>query len=627
MRTGFHARLWGALLITLIALGAVQDVVLSHEMRERMLDDQRQVQRADAVAIVQAYKMTAPGEVPLNSVDRYLRAVIARPDTESAELVDRSGQRLIDGTALGIGIKDGDTHVARTLRSGRPYAGPADDYDRPGGHLIFVTPVRGLPHGGHALVVRRTRQALDARRDDIRQFLLILVLGGAGFGVVAFYFLGGRSLGRLHRAAVERSTHDGLTDLGNHRAFKDDLERHFSYARRHLQPLTLALLDVDDFRFHNDTLGHGQADAILQAMAASLCAGRAEDRPFRIGGDEFAVLMPGTSVEDARVAMRAAGRRLAEGTPAQCSVGLAAFSAETDDADSLRSQADAALFEAKRRGGAEIVSFAEMEDAQVITAAKVRAVSRLLVEGRIEAAYQPIWAIDGKTLVGYEGLARPSQEYDLAGPGEAFDIAGAIGRSSELDLLCCGAILAGATRLPEDALLFVNVAPQTLDGHKLAGDALVAKVRSAGLEPGQVVLEVTERFEGRQNRIVSEARRLRGLGFKLALDDVGAGNSGLQMLRELELDFVKVDRDVMVRGVADETARAVLVSIMAFASYTGAFVIAEGIEDTAMFALARDPTGGVDRPPAAQGVQGYLFGRPGPLPSGRGSRNRVPSRS
>jgi EAL domain-containing protein (putative c-di-GMP-specific phosphodiesterase class I) len=70
----------------------------------------------------------------------------------------------------------------------------------------------------------------------------------------------------------------------------------------------------------------------------------------------------------------------------------------------------------------------------------------------------------------------------------------------------------------------------------------------------------------------------------------------------------------MVRGVADETARAVLVSIMAFARHTGAYVIAEGIEDSAMFALARDPTAGTPEQPAAQGVQGYLFGRPGALP-------------
>ena len=81
MRTGFHARLWGALLLTLLAIGAVQYAVLSHDTRTRLFEDQARVQLADAVALTTAYKVTVPGEVPLNSVNRYLRAVDARPGT------------------------------------------------------------------------------------------------------------------------------------------------------------------------------------------------------------------------------------------------------------------------------------------------------------------------------------------------------------------------------------------------------------------------------------------------------------------------------------------------------------------------------------------------------------------
>ena len=187
----------------------------------------------------------------------------------------------------------------------------------------------------------------------------------------------------------------------------------------------------------------------------------------------------------------------------------------------------------------------------------------------MDAAYQPIWLADASAVLGFEGLARPAPDRGINGPGEAFDVAGSIGRTVELDDLCRRAVLAGAADLPPDALLFVNVAPQSLDGQRLAGDALAAEVRAAGLEPERVVLEITERFDGRIDRIVAEATRLRALGFKLALDDVGAGNSGLQMMRELELDFVKIDRMVLVRAVTDVTARAVLVSVIAFARETG----------------------------------------------------------
>ena len=231
----------------------------------------------------------------------------------------------------------------------------------------------------------------------------------------------------------------------------------------------------------------------------------------------------------------------------------------------------------------------------------------------MDAAYQPIWLADASAVLGFEGLARPAPDRGINGPGEAFDVAGSIGRSVELDDLCRRAVLAGAADLPPDALLFVNVAPQSLDGQRLAGDALAAEVRAAGLEPERVVLEITERFDGRIDRIVAEATRLRALGFKLALDDVGAGNSGLQMMRELELDFVKIDRMVLVRAVTDVTARAVLVSVIAFARETGTFVIAEGIEDDEMLALARWPRPAEADLLGAQGLQGYLLGRPGAL--------------
>ena len=210
----------------------------------------------------------------------------------------------------------------------------------------------------------------------------------------------------------------------------------------------------------------------------------------------------------------------------------------------------------------------------------------------------------------------------MNGPGEAFDVAGSIGRSVELDDLCRHAVLTGAAELPGDALLFVNVAPQSLDGNRLDGDALVAEVRAAGLEPERVVLEITERFEGRIDRVVTEADRLRALGFKIALDDVGAGNSGLHMMRALDLDFVKIDRMVLVGATTDVTARAVLVSVMAFARETGAFVIAEGIEDDEMMALARWPRAAEADQLGAQGIQGYLLGRPGPLPVTRILRAR-----
>ena len=141
-------------------------------------------------------------------------------------------------------------------------------------------------------------------------------------------------------------------------------------------------------------------------------------------------------------------------------------------------------------------------------------------------------------------------------------------------------------------------------------------VRGAGYEPHQVVLEITERTDARKELLLPEAARLRRLGFKLALDDVGAGNAGLEMLSALPVDFIKIDRAVVANAVEDRGARAVMLGIMAFARESGAFVIAEGIETEAMLELARDPDPEREaRPVGAHGAQGFLLGRPAPVPS------------
>src|SRR5207249_1069062 len=105
--------------------------------------------------------------------------------------------------------------------------------------------------------------------------------------------------------------------------------------------------------------------------------------------------------------------------------------------------------------------------------------------------------------------------------------------------------------------------------------------------PDRVVLEITERSMVRPDVVVREAKRLRNLGFGLALDDTGVGNSGLEVLSALPVDFVKIDRSVVAKGLTDKTARAVLAGIEAIARQTSAYVIAEGIENIEMFDLVR----------------------------------------
>jgi EAL domain-containing protein (putative c-di-GMP-specific phosphodiesterase class I) len=226
----------------------------------------------------------------------------------------------------------------------------------------------------------------------------------------------------------------------------------------------------------------------------------------------------------------------------------------------------------------------------------------LLSEHKLTVAFQPIWDLARGTVLSFEALVRPAAEYGLAGPQEAFDISEKIGHAHELDSICIRAILARAKDLPPDVLLFINLSPQTLDHDLLAVPVLQETIVSAGLTLNRVVLELTERSMARLSVVVHKARHLRDLGFRLALDDTGAGNAGLEMLSQLPVDFVKIDRTVVANALVDKTAHSVLVGITAIAREAGSYVIAEGIESAELLDLVQQV--------GVQGIQGYLLGRP-----------------
>jgi diguanylate cyclase (GGDEF)-like protein len=444
-------------------------------------------------------------------------------------------------------------------------------------------------------------------------FLGLIFLG------VFFYILESyrRRTLAIHHAELTRfeeaALTDNLTGLGNHRAFQEDLRREFSRAARHDEALSLALVDVDDLKVVNDSNGHQRGDELLVGLAARLQTLRAEDRAYRIGGDEFAVLLSYTTMDEAKAVMSRLQLDVRENlTGATISVGLASCRGVDRDPEVVRAQADAALYAAKRAGRNAIEAFDEEKDGMwLLSSTKVRNLRQLIAEGEMGVAFQPIWDVDRCNVLAYEALARPAEKYGFAGPQDAFDLADRIGRAHELDAVCRAAILARAGDLPADALLFINICPQSLDHKTFDGAGFAELVNRAGLSPSRVVVEVTERAVGRLDIVVAAARELRRFGFRLALDDTGAGNSGLEMLSKLPVDFVKIDRMIIVNAVNDTGARGVLAGIIAIARAIGAYVIAEGIEDEQMLRLVCSAElGEAVRSVGVNGVQGYLLQRP-----------------
>lgn len=604
----FTLRLAAALALTLVAVAAVGYGQVTAGIERRMIQQEEVYQRAQAQAI-EAVSEGRSADSVKGQISSLVHAAAQRPGTRETLLVD-TRLRVVDAhDARLIGRSERDPRVAAALRAGAAYVGRDARGSRSSHDVAIVTPV-DVAGGRFALEATYAGEFFDAELSGIRRSTALMALLALLGGGALFYIAGGRAVVRTHRVALKRATLDGLTDLSNLRAFNDDLQHAIAVALRQGEPLSVAVLDIDDFKFLNDRHGHRHGDELLLRVARILRDRRASDRAFRVGGDEFALLMPGTGLEGSSIALRRLRKALSEAHVA-ASIGSSTLR-PGQDAASLRDEADAALYEAKRRGGDEVVRYADISDTVAITtSSKVEALRLLLAQGAMDVAFQPIWDLDRGTLVGVEALARPAAHYGFSGPAEAFDIAEQAGRVHELDMLCVQAALSRASELPHDALLFINIAPRTLDLDACSDGWLVAAVERSSIDPARVVIEVTERFGGRTASVVKSLERLRAAGLKLALDDVGAGNSGLEMLSQLQVEFVKIDRGVVMGAMTEPGARAVLLAMATFANETGAYVIAEGIEDGQILQfLGRLQDDLTASHPRIHGGQGYGLGGP-----------------
>jgi diguanylate cyclase (GGDEF)-like protein len=605
---GFGARLFLALLVALALVGAVGYMLISARLERYQIDNYVMTQQADVEGFEDIAEKNSP-PVAAHKIDLALDAVGHRQGTLEALLIGPNHIVVASANEKMIGRRDSDPGIVAALNSGTSYAGHESDPSRNPSDFEFVMPV-SFPHARYALETSYDAAHFEAQLGGVRNILL-LVMGLAVLGVAAlFYVLGGRTLLRHHRLALQRATRDGLTDLPNHRAFEEELELATAASGRNQDPLALAILDLDQFKLINDRHGHPQGDALLRRLAAVLRDGRAADRSYRIGGDEFALLMPNTDEQGAQILVRRLCRALAEADVA-VSIGVATLRPGLS-AEELRAEADAALYEAKRRGGKGFVSFEEIRDrVSVTTTSKREAVRSLVEEQRLSTVFQPIWNLDSGGLIGVEALSRPDPSYGLSGPAEAFDLAEQTGCVHELDELCANRALGAGSDLPDGALLFVNLTPKTLELDSDGNDWFQSGVERAGLAPERVVVEVTERLGARTAPVIKSLDLLREAGLRLALDDVGTGNAGLEMLRKVGAEYVKIDRSIVAAAATEPNARAVLMAMATFARQTGAFVIAEGIEDEETLEFLRGVEA-LDALPGAiiQGGQGFKLGRP-----------------
>jgi diguanylate cyclase (GGDEF)-like protein len=417
-----------------------------------------------------------------------------------------------------------------------------------------------------------------------------------------------------YQAALADALTDQLTGLGNHRAFQEELDRQVEAAQRYDVPLALVLIDLDEFKSVNDQAGHAAGDRVLHGFGQVLTSGiRRPDRPYRIGGDEFALLLPHTDAEGAKVLAR---RLLAMALqpplredglqPVSFSAGISSVPALADGRSRLYSQADAALYTAKRGGRTDVTIYDPTIEAGHTDEAASAAVAEVIARGQLHPVYQPIVEVASGRTIGVEGLIRPAATTRFDGPGALFAAAEASGRLTTLDLACVEIIVAGAKRLASSQFLSVNLSPRTIEAGEFSTTALLAILARHRFPPERLVIELTEHQPLlHPDRVRRKIEACRGAGVRFAADDLGAGNAGLRLLSEIRFDILKVDLSLVQRSAPSTPSRAVVHSVVELAARTAALVIAEGVERQVELTQLAEV--------GVTAAQGYYLGRPGPL--------------
>jgi diguanylate cyclase (GGDEF)-like protein len=428
-----------------------------------------------------------------------------------------------------------------------------------------------------------------------------------------------RSLEGAYDQARSEALLDHLTGLGNHRAYQEEVERQWAAAARHNHPLALVLLDLDEFKQMNDANGHAAGDLLLRRMGSHITASlRRSDRAFRIGGDEFAILLPETDGDGAYAVTRRLLAASLEGEARRAganalsfSAGIAAVPGSARDRETLYSQADAALYWGKRHGRTVVTLYDRERHEGAITEHKPAELSalvaRVAADGAVRAVFQPIYDLASGAPRGFEGLVRPLPNTGFNDPATMFAAAEATGRTAELDIACLEAVMGAASRLRLPGSLTVNLSPRTLEMDEFSIQSLLRIIVRHGLDPRRIVLELTEREAVEDiDRLRRAAEDCRVAGIRVAADDIGSGNAGLRLLSQLKFDIVKIDLSLVQGGTRREQSLEVVRTLRDLADRWGALVVAEGIETPAQLEVVRSLGIGAG--------QGYLLGRPSEQP-------------
>jgi diguanylate cyclase (GGDEF)-like protein len=408
---------------------------------------------------------------------------------------------------------------------------------------------------------------------------------------------------RMQARLRDLAEHDPLTGLSNRRRFAERVDEQLRYARRYEHTGALVLLDLDSFKFINDSFGHPTGDRVLKRVAEAISSTlRETDASARLGGDEFAVLLPEVDEEGAlRATETVLGAiRVGHDPMVGASAGVVFYGPDRQlGADELMIAADIALYEAKEAGRGGVSVHRGQKGMKLTWVERIRAALR---EDRFVLHAQPIVDLRSGEVEREELLVRMLDRDGTEIPPLSFlPTAERFGLIEEIDRFAVDRAIdlaEGGRRVA------VNISGPALTDRGLIDR--VAGAIAAGMDPVMLSFELTE-TAGVAN--IEAARRFAGyledLGCDLALDDFGTGLSSLGYLKHLPIQTLKIDTE-FIHGMSESTFDRYLVqTIVSLARRLGQKTVAEGVEDEATLTLLR--MFGVDY------AQGYLLGLPAPI--------------
>lgn len=413
--------------------------------------------------------------------------------------------------------------------------------------------------------------------------------------------------------------HDGLTGLHNRTFFNNQLEQFVERVKRTNHTCALLYIDLDNFKYVNDTMGHAAGDQLIIEVAAILQKrARKTDVTARFGGDEFTVLLYNVGQEQALKTAESFRKSLAnyrfrksgESVDIGCSIGVSLITAETQNASDVMSHADLACHLAKRAGRNRVHLFTPT-DSENVTAMSLdmgwsQRIKNAIEKNRFALACQPIVNTRTRAIESYEVLIRMLDEQnELIMPMGFLPTAERFGLSADIDrwviVNAIETLVEQRQKMPE-LHYSVNLSSQALTDLSIC-DLILEKLQSTGLDAAALTFEVTETVAiadmAAAERFLS---RLQAIGCKTSLDDFGSGMASFAYLKDLPVDYVKIDGRFVKNLATNSVDQAMVKAMNEIAHALGKQTVAEFVENEASFNLLKEY--GVDY------GQGYYLGRP-----------------